>query len=407
MTITRRYVLSGTAALAASLGVPRVHAEKHYDLGVSDTEIKIGHTNPYSGNLSAYGVIGKAIQAYWDMVNAAGGINGRKIAFTSYDDGFSPTKTVELVRKLVEEDKVFLIFQLLGTPTNTAVQKYLNQKKVPQLFIATGASKWGDPQNNPWTMGWQPDYNTEAGIYAKHILLSVPDARIGVLWQNDDSGKDYVAGLMHGLGKEHEKKVVMAVSYEATDPTVDSQIIQLKNSGANVFFNEASPKFAAQAIRKAAEIGWRPAQYLANVSASVNSVLRPAGIEASQGVITAAYLKDPTDRQWEGAPDFVAWKAWMQTYNPNGNLADAFNVYAYAVSATMHVVLQRCGDELTRANVMQQAASMRDLEVPMLLPGIKINTSATDFYPIQSVRLQRFKGETWELFGDVLANESK
>ena len=293
MAITRRDVVVGAGALTASLLACSARAQPGNEPGITDTEIKIGHTNPYSGNLSAYGAIGKAIQAYWDMVNAEGGINGRKINFISYDDGFSPAKTVELVRKLVEEDRVFLIFQLLGTPTNTAVQKYLNQRKVPQLFVATGASKWGDPANNPWTMGWQPDYNTEAGIYAKHILMTVPDARIGVLWQNDDSGKDYVAGLMKGLGKEHEKKVVMSVSYEATDPTVDSQIIQLKNSGANVFFNDASPKFAAQAIRKAADISWRPAHYLANISASVNSVLRPAGIEASQGIMTAAYLKDP------------------------------------------------------------------------------------------------------------------
>lgn len=407
MMVTRRNLVAGAGAVAASFVGRRALAQRNYEPGVSDTEIKIGHTNPYSGNLSAYGAIGKAIQAYWDMVNAEGGINGRKITFISYDDGFSPAKTVELVRKLVEDDRVFLIFQLLGTPTNTAVQKYLNQKKVPQLFVATGASKWGDPENNPWTMGWQPDYNTEAGIYAKHILTTVPDARIGVLWQNDDSGKDYVAGLMKGLGKENEKKVVMSVSYEATDPTVDSQIIQLKNSGANVFFNDASPKFAAQAIRKASEIGWRPVHYLANISASVNSVLRPAGLEASQGIMTAAYLKDPTDTQWETAPDFIAWKAWMKKYNPNGNLSDSFNAYAYAVTATMHEVLKRCGDDLTRANVMRQAASMRDLVVPLLLPGITINTSATDFYPIQSVRLQRFKGETWELFGDVLANESK
>jgi branched-chain amino acid transport system substrate-binding protein len=407
MRITRRTALMGTAALAAGFSPHRVRAEKRYDPGASDTEIKIGHTNPYSGNLSAYGAIGKAIQAYWDMVNAEGGIKGRKINFISYDDGFSPPKTVELVRKLVEEDQVLLIFQLLGTPTNTVVQKYLNGKKVPQLFVATGASKWGDPEHFPWTMGWQPDYNTEAGLYAKHILQTVPDARIAVLWQNDDSGKDYVAGLMKGLGKENEKKVVMSVSYETTDPTVDSQVVQLKGSGANVFFNDAAPKFAAQAIRKAVEIGWRPVQYLANVSASVNSVLRPAGLEASQGIITAAYLKDPTDSQWETSPDFIAWKAWMKKYNPNGNLQDSFNVYAYAVTATMHEVLKRCGDDLTRANIMKQAAGMRDLEVPLLLPGIKINTSPTDFYPIQSVRLQRFKGETWELFGDVLANEGK
>jgi branched-chain amino acid transport system substrate-binding protein len=407
MNTTRRRFLTGGAVVGVSLATRGARAAKNYEPGVSDTEIKIGHAGPYSGNLSAYSVIGTAISAYWNMVNAEGGINGRRVNFISYDDGFSPPKTVEVVRKLVEEDQVLLIFQLLGTATNTAVHKYLNQRKVPQLFVASGASKWGDPENNPWTMGWQPDYSTEAGIYAKHILMTVPDARIGILWQNDDAGKDSVAGLMKGLGKENEKRVSLSVSYEATDPTVHSQIIELKSSGANIFSNYASPKFAAQAIRKIAEIGWRPVHYLANISASVNAVLRPAGLDASQGIITAAYLKDPTDRQWESAPDFIAWKAWMTKYNANGNLSDSFNAYAYAVTATMHEVLKRCGDELTRANVMRQAASMRDLVVPMLLPGIKINTSATDFYPIQSVRLQRFKGETWELFGDIVANESK
>lgn len=402
---TRRSLIGGASALAFAPAVAR--AQKKYDPGVSDTEIKLGHTNPYSGPLSAYGAIGMAIKAYWAMVNAEGGINGRKINFITYDDGYSTPKTVELVRKLVEEDQVFAIFQLLGTPTNTAVHKYMNAKKVPQLFVATGASKWGDPKHFPWTMGWQPDYNTEAGIYAKHILATVKNPKIAILWQNDDSGKDYVAGFMKGLGKANEKLVVASVSYEVTDPTVDSQVIQLKNSGANVFFNDAAPKAAAQAIRKAGELGWKPeAFYLSNVSASVTSVLKPAGFDYSQGIITAAYLKDPSDKQWADAPDFVAWKAWMAKYNPGANLADAFNVYAYAVSATLRELLKRCGNELTRANLMKQAASMHDLEVPLLLPGIKLNTSPTDFYPIQSVRLQRFKGETWELFGDVLANES-
>ena len=406
MRTTRRQLLTRASwlALGATTGVQRTFA-KSYDPGVTDTEIKLGHTNPYSGNLSAYGAIGKAIAAYWNMVNANGGINGRRINFITYDDGYVPAKTVELVRKLVEEEQVFAVFQLLGTPTNSAVHKYMNTKKVPQLFVATGASKWGNPEEFPWTMGWQPDYNTEAGLYARHILAAVKDPRIAVLWQNDDSGKDYVDGFKKGLGKENEKLIVANTSYEATDPTVDSQIIQLKSSGANVFFNDASPKSAAQAIRKAHEIGWKPAHYLANVSASVKSVLIPAGLEASQGIITAAYLKDPTDTQWETAADFKVWKAWMEQYNPNASLIDSFNVYAYSVSATMHEVLKRCGDELTRWNLMKQAANLHDLEIPMLLPGIKINTSATDFYPIQSVRLQRFKGETWELFGDVISNE--
>jgi branched-chain amino acid transport system substrate-binding protein len=404
--LKRRTLVGGASALAVlPLPLP-AYAQKKYDPGASDGEIKLGHTNPYSGPLSAYGVIGLAIKAYWAMVNDKGGVNGRKINFITYDDGYTPPKTVEMVRKLVEEDQVLAIYQLLGTPTNTAVHRYLNQRKVPQLFVATGASKWGNPKDYPWTMGWQPDYHTEGAIYAKHILATIKDPKIGILWQNDDSGKDYVGGFMDGLGKENHAKVVRSVSYEPTDPTIDSQIIQLKGAGATVFFNECAPKQAAQAIRKAFEIDWKVPQYLANVSASVNSVLKPAGIEASQGIITAAYLKDPTDPQWAQAPDFLEWKAWMAKYYAQGNLSDSFNVYAYAVSVTMHEVLKRCGDELTRANIMKQAASLRALEVPMLLPGIKINTSPTDFYPIQAVRLQRFKGETWELFGDVLANES-
>jgi branched-chain amino acid transport system substrate-binding protein len=402
--LKRRTLVGGASALAV-LPLP-AYAQKRYDPGATDSEIKLGHTNPYSGPLSAYGVIGLAIKAYWAMVNDTGGINGRKVNFITYDDGYTPPKTVEMVRKLVEDDQVLAIYQLLGTPTNTAVHRYLNQRKVPQLFVATGASKWGNPKDFPWTMGWQPDYHTEGAIYAKHILATMKDPRIGILWQNDDSGKDYVGGFMDGLGKENHAKVVRSVSYEATDPTIDSQIIQLKGSGANVFFNECAPKQAAQAIRKAHEIGWTVPQYLANVSASVNSVLKPAGLEASQGIITAAYLKDPTDPQWAQAKDFQDWKAWMTKYYPQGNMSDSFNVYAYAVSITMHEVLKRCGDELTRANLMKQAAGLKGLEVPMLLPGIKINTSPTDFYPIQAVRLQRFKGETWELFGDVLANES-
>ena len=402
--LNRRAFAAGSAALVFAPAI--VRAQKKYDPGASDTEIKLGHTNPYSGPLSAYGVIGKAETAYWQAVNDKGGINGRKVNFITYDDGYSPPKTVEVVRKLVEDDKVLAIFQLLGTPTNTVVHKYLNQKKVPQLFVATGASKWGDPKNFPWTMGWQPDYATEGGIYAKHILAQHKGEKIAVLWQNDDSGKDYVAGFMKGLGKDNEKMVVASVSYEVTDPTVDSQIIQLKNSGATVFFNDAAPKAAAQAIRKVADLGWKPAHYLTNVSASVTSVLKPAGFDASQGIITAAYLKDPTDPQWVNAPDFVEWKAWMAKYHPTANPSDSFNAYAYAVCATMHDCLKRCGDELTRENLMKQAASMKRLVVPMLLPGITINTSATDYYPIQAVRLQRFKGETWELFGDVLSNES-
>ena len=407
--INRRAFAAGSAAFA--LASPSIgYAQKKYDPGVTDKEIKLGHTNPYSGPLSAYGTIGKAISAYWNMVNDSGGINGRRINFITYDDGFQPPKTVEMVRKLVEDDQVFAIYQLLGTPTNTVVQKYLNQKKVPQLFVATGASKCGNPKDFPWTMGWQPDYHTEAAIYAKHALAmykdKLKDLRIGILYQNDDSGKDYSGGFLDGLGKENQHLVTAKVSYEVTDPTVDSQIIQIKNSGANVFFNDGAPKAAAQAIRKVADLQWKPTQYLANVSASVAAVLKPAGFDNSKDIITAAYLKDATDPQWANDADFKEWMAWMKKYQPDANPADSGNVYAYAVSATMRYVLTQCGDALTRANLMKQAASMHQLEVPMLLPGIKINTSATDFYPIQSVRLARFDGEKWALFGDVLSNES-
>jgi branched-chain amino acid transport system substrate-binding protein len=405
--ISRRTVVGSAAAFAFAPAI--AGAQKKYDSGATDKEIKLGHTNPYSGPLSAYGTIGKAITAYWQMVNETGGVNGRKVTFITYDDGFVPSKTVEMVRKLVEDDQVFAIYQLLGTPTNTVVQKYLNQKKVPQLFVATGASKWGMPKEFPWTMGWQPDYHTEGAIYAKHVLATWKDKmselKVGMLYQNDDSGKDYTGGFLDGLGKENQKHVTAKVSYEVTDPTVDSQIIQIKNSGANVFFNDAGPKAAAQAIRKVADLGWKPAHYLANVAASVAAVLKPAGFENSTGIITAAYLKDATDPQWADYPDFKEWQAWMKKYLPDANPADSGNSYAYAVSATMRHVLTQCGDTLTRENLMKQAASMKGLEVPLLLPGIKISTSPTDYYPIQSIRLARFDGEKWALFGDVLSNE--
>ncbi|HEY1246157.1 MAG TPA: ABC transporter substrate-binding protein [Hyphomicrobiaceae bacterium] len=397
--------LAGAGALALALTATAASAQKKYDEGASDTEIRIGHTNPYSGNASSYGTIGKTIDAYFKMVNEKGGINGRKITFISYDDGYAPPKTVEMVRKLVEQDKVLLLFQTLGTPPNTAIHKYLNTKKVPQLFVATGASVWGQPKEYPWTMGWQPDYQTEGVIYAKHILANVKDPKIAVLMQNDDYGRDYFNGFKRGLGKNADK-IVQVATYEVADPTIDSQIIQLKNSGANAFFNITTPKFAAQAIKKANEIGWKPAHYLNNVSTSVGSVMKPAGFDASQGIITAAYLKDPTDPQFQNDPDMVAWRAFMDKYYPTGDKTSSFPPYAYAVTSTLVEVLKRAGDNLTRENIMKQAAGLKALEVPILLPGIKVNTSPTDFYPIQSVRLQRFEGQTWHLFGDVLSNEA-
>ena len=391
--------------MALLSGSRAAFAEKKYDNGASDTEIKLGHCGPYSGPASAYGVIGKGIEAYWKSVNDAGGINGRKINFVTLDDGYSPAKTVEVVRQLVEQDKVLCLFNTLGTPSNTAIQKYMNQKKVPQLYVATGASKWGRPKEFPWTMGYQPDYHTEAVIYAKHIQANIKDAKVGVLMQNDDFGKDYVDGFKEGLGKDAGSVIAKLVTYEVTDPTVESQIIQLKDSGANVFFNVATPKFAAQAIRKAADIGWKPAQYMTNVSASVTSVMKPAGFENGQGIITAAYLKDPTDKRWDDDAEMKTWRAWMDKYMPGANQGDANYIYAYTVSFLMQQTLAKCGDELTHANVMKQAANFQKLRVPCLLPGITVSTSPTDYYPIQAVQLQRFKGETWDLFGEVMAAE--
>jgi branched-chain amino acid transport system substrate-binding protein len=404
--ITRRLLVGGASACALALAVSPALAQKKYDQGATDTEIKIGHTGPYSGPASAYGVIGKTIEAYFKKVNDEGGVNGRKIAFITYDDGYSPPKTKEMVRKLVEEDKVLFVFNTLGTPSNTMIWDYLNEEKVPQLFVATGASKWGDPKGHPWTMGFQPDYQTEAVIYAKHILANVKDAKIAVLMQNDDYGKDYFNGFKQGLGKDADK-IVKVATYEVADPTVDSQIIQLKDSGANVFFNITTPKFAAQAIKKVAELGWKPAHYLNNVSSSVGSVMKPAGIEYSQDLITALYLKDPTDKQWDSSKDFQDWKAFMAKYMPNGDLSNGNHVFGYAVANLMMTVLKQSADDLTRANVMRQAANLKGVDLPLLLPGIKVNTSPTDFYPIQSVQLARFKGETWERFGEILSNEAQ
>jgi branched-chain amino acid transport system substrate-binding protein len=405
MGATRRGFVGGASALALFSGSSAALAQKKYDDGATDTEIKIGNTNPYSGPASSYAAIAKTIDAYFKAINEAGGINGRKIKFISLDDGYSPPKTVEVVRQLVEQDKIFALFQSLGTPCNTAIHKYMNQKKVPQLYVATGASKWGDPKNFPWTMGFQPDYHTEGVIYAKHALANVKDAKIAVLHQNDDYGRDYLGGFKEGLGKE-EGRIVKIVTYEATDPTVDSQIIQLKDSGANVFFNVSAPKASAQGIRKAAEIDWKPTHYLNNVSASVAAVMKPAGYDNAQGIITAAYIMDATDKQWDDNAEMKAWRAWMDKNMASANKADANHIYGYSVAALMTETLKRCGDDLTRANLMKQAASFQKFRVPLLLPGITVSTSPTDFYPIQAVQLQRFKGETWELFGDVMHAES-
>ncbi len=399
----KRRLLSVTAILGGALVAGIALAAPMYGPGANDKEIRIGNTNPYSGPASAYGTIGKAINAYINKINDEGGINGRKIVFISYDDGYSPPKTVEQVRKLVEQDNVLLLFQTLGTPTNTAIHKYANAKKVPQLFVATGATKWGDPEHFPWTMGWQPNYQTEGHIYAKYILDNVPDAKIGILYQNDDYGKDYVKGLKDGLGDKAAKLIVAEVSYETTDPTVDSQIVNLKNSGANVFFDVTTPKFAAQAIRKAYDIGWKPLHLLNNVSTSITAVLKPAGLEKAVGVISSAYLKDPNDPQWADSPDIKEWRAWMAKYYPEGNIGNGFNVYGYAVAHTLEVVLRNCGDDLTRENVMKQAANLQGLTVPGLLPGVVISTSPKDFRPIEQMQLMKFDGTSWQLFGDVIS----
>jgi len=402
MRMNKRLLLASIAGVAVALAGPAL-AQKKYDTGATDKEIKIGNINPYSGPASAYGTIGKTIGAYFNKVNAEGGINGRKINYVTYDDGYSPPKAVEQVRKLVESDEVLLVFQPLGTPSNTAIQKYMNSKKVPQLFVATGATKWGDPKGNPWTMGWQPTYQAEGQIYAKYIMKNHPNAKIGILFQNDDYGKDYVKGLKDGLGDKAKTMIVSELPYEPADPTVDSQIVSLKGSGADVFFNVTTPKFAAQAIKKAAEIGWKPVHLLNNVSNSVGSVLKPAGLEASKDVLSTGYLKDPTDPTWNDDAGKKEWLAFMDKYFPDGDKTSSFTVYGYTVAQTLHQTLKQAGDDLTRANVMKQAASLKGLKLPMLLPGIEINTSATDFYPIEQMQMQKFTGERWELFGPVIS----
>jgi branched-chain amino acid transport system substrate-binding protein len=390
------------ALLAASLAGPAALAQKNYDQGASDKEILIGHINPYSGPASAYGTIGRAIAAYFKKVNDEGGVNGRQINMISYDDGYSPPKTVEMARKLVEQDKVLLIFQSLGTPPNSAIHKYMNAKKVPQLFVATGATKWNDPKNFPWTMGWQPNYQTEARIYATHILKDKPNAKIAVLYQNDDYGKDYLQGFKDGLGAKAKTMIVKEVSYEVTDPTVDSQMAQLQASGADTFFNITTPKFGAQAIRKAWDSGWKPVHYLNNVSASIGTTLRPAGLDKSVGLITTQYLKDQNDKAWANDPAVVEWTAFMKKYYPDGNLVATENFYGWSVAQTLVQVLKQCGNDLTRANVMKQAASLKNFVLPGALPGIKLNTSATDFAPFESVQLARFDGKEWVRFGEII-----
>ncbi len=395
-------IVTATLGIAAVAASP-VAAQKKYDPGASDSEIKIGNIMPYSGPASAYAEIGKTEAAYFRKVNAEGGVNGRKINFISYDDSYSPPKTVEQARKLVESDEVLLIFQSLGTAHNTAIERYMNAKKVPQLFVATGATKWNDPKHFPWTMGWQPNYESEAHIYADYLLKNHPQGKIGVLYQNDDYGKDYLKGLKDGLNGK--MGIVAEVPYETSDPTVDSQVINIKASGADVFFNVGTPKFAAQAIKKVAELGWKPVHLLNNVSVSVGAVLKPAGFDNSKGVLSTGYLKDPTDPTWKDDAAYKEWLAFMDKYHPDGDKTSNLTVYGYLAAQTLVAVLKQSGDNLTRENVMKQAASLKDLKLDMLLPGMSINTGPNDFAPIKQMQMMRFNGERWELFGPLMSGE--
>ncbi|QPF92646.1 ABC transporter substrate-binding protein [Bradyrhizobium commune] len=401
--VTGKLAAASLALALIAASTSTASAQKKYDTGATDTEIKVGNIMPYSGPASAYGIIGRTEAAYFKKINEEGGINGRKINFISYDDAYSPPKAVEQARKLVESDEVLFIFNSLGTPSNSAIQKYMNAKKVPQLLVATGATKWNDPKDFPWTMGWQPSYQSETQIYAKWLLKNKPDAKIAVLFQNDDYGKDYLKGLKDGLGAKAASMIVKEESYETSEPTIDSHIVSLKSSGADVFMNITTPKFAAQAIKKVAEVGWKPLHFLNNVSGNVGGVLKPAGLDNSQDIISADYLKDVSDPQWSNDPGMKDFLAFMNKYFPDGDKLDHGTIVGYGVAQTLVQILKQCGDDLTRENVMRQAASLKNFRTEVLLPGIQINTSATDFAPISQLQLERFKGEKWDLFGDVIS----
>ena len=400
--VARRVAAFSAAFIMIVISSSGVVAQKKYDTGATDTEIKIGNIMPYSGPASAYGIIGRTEAAYFRKINAEGGINGRRINFISYDDAYSPPKAVEQARRLVESDEVLLIFGPLGTPSNTAIQKYMNAKKVPQLFVSTGATKWNDPKNFPWTMGWQPNYQNEARIYAEYILKEKPNAKIGVLYQNDDYGKDYLKGLRDRLGEKAASMIVAEDAYEVAEPTIDTHVVKMKTINADVFVDVTTPKFAAQAIRKVAEIGWRPMHFLNIVSTSIGAVIQPAGLENAEGIISVAYLMDPLDPQWKNEPGMKAFDDFLAKYFPEGNRADSFVVAGYNMAQTMVQVLKQCGDNLTRENVMKQAANLKDFRTDNLLPGMTFNTSPTDFAPIEQVQFRRFKGGRWELFGPIL-----
>ncbi|RZN31054.1 ABC transporter substrate-binding protein [Bradyrhizobium sp. Leo121] len=405
MPFKLRTAVLSAAVVACAAASGSAFAQKTYDTGASDTEIKIGNIIPYSGPASAYGSIGKTEAAYFRMINDQGGINGRKVNFITYDDAYSPPKAVEQVRKLVESDEVLVVFNPLGTPSNTAIQKYLNSKKIPQLFVATGATKWNDPKNFPWTIGWQPSYQSEAQIYAKWLMKEKPDAKVAILYQNDDFGKDYLKGTKDGLGAKGASMIILEESYEIAEPTIDSHIVKIKAANPDVLLIYATPKFAAQTIKKTAELGWKPLQIVANVSISVGSVMQPAGFDNAQGVLSAAYAKDGSDSQWNNDPGMKKWNEFLDKYMPGADKTESALVYGYGAAQTLAKVLEMCGDNLTRANVMKQAASLKDFTPDTLLPGVKINTSATDFAPISQLQMMRFKGQKWELFGEIISGD--
>jgi ABC-type branched-subunit amino acid transport system substrate-binding protein len=402
----KKLTLLAAATAFTVLATQGAFAQKKYDTGATDTEIKIGNVEAYSGPASAYGIIGKTEEAYFKMINDEGGINGRKINWISYDDGYSPPKTVEQIRKLIESDEVLFVFNALGTPTQTAVQKYQNTKKVPQLFLATGASKWNDPKDFPWTMGYQPSYRVEGRIFAKYILKTKPDAKVAVFYQNDDFGKDYVAGLKDVFGANASRIIVAEESYETTEPSVDSHIVKLKGTGADVLVNISTPKFAAQTIKKLAELQWKPMHLMTDVSISIGAVMKPAGLEASEGVLSAGYLKDASDPQWKDDAGMKKFMTFANKYMPGADISDANLVYGFSVAQTMVQVLKQCGDDLTRANIMKQAASLKDFAPDTLLPGIKVNTGLTDFAPIEQLRMMQFKNGKWDFFGDIISAET-
>jgi branched-chain amino acid transport system substrate-binding protein len=396
LTSINMWRIAWLAALLLSIAVA-----SWADPGVTATEIKIGNTAPYSGPASATATIFRAIAAYFTMVNDHGGIGAHQVRFISYDDGYSPPRTVEMTRKLVERDHVFFIAASAGTPTSTAVWKYLNDRKVPQLFLVSGDAKWGDPQHHPWTMGWLPTYQGEGEIYGRYVREHIPDAKIGVLYQNDDFGRSYLSGFRQGLGERASKLIAMEQTYEVTDPTIDSQIVHLAGSGANVFFDVTTPKFAAQAIKKMHALGWHPVHFLDSLSASLGSTLKPAGYQAATGIITTQFVKDPSDPRWHDDPAYKEWLTFMHRYYPAGDVSDQYNVWGYTIGQTIAYVLKQCGDDLSRSNLMRQAANIKDLTLPMLLPGIKINTSPTRFYPITQEQLARFDGTRWVLLGEL------